>query len=214
MCTHARAHTHTHTHTHTSLSSFHVLKPCPQLLFFTHNSQSISKPWQLCLQNSSSIPQLLSTPAFAIWTSPHHHQPRPEQPPLSSPATACPSHTGHRLCLSSSAHSPHSSHLTQGKCPSPPHSQQGHASSTLSHPCPYHLPRLLHSASPSGPELTAPPPVQAPQGLCTSRPLFPHSCTWLPPSVCRNLTFSLLTSQPDSIHFIIIIIKTSLPQPE
>ena len=208
-------HTQTHTHTHTPLSSFHVLKPCPQRLFFTHNSQSMSKPWLLCLQNSSSTPQLLSTSASATWTSPHHHQPRPEQPPLSSPTTACPSHTGLRPCLSSSAHSPHSSHLTQGKCPSPPHSQQGHAPSTLSHPRPYHLPALLHSsASPSGPKPMVPPPPQAPQGLCTNRPLLPYSCTRLPPSVCRNLTFSLFTSQPDTIYFIIIIIKASLPQPE
>ena len=150
-----------HTRTHTQLP-FHL---------FTYSSLALSSSSSHTVVNLSANP---GSSAFRIPPVFPNFSPRLLLPPGPAPiitsldlnSPLCPHpprpvlHTPD-AGLSSSAHSPHSSRLTQGKCLSPPHSQQGHASPTLSHPCPYHLPRLLHSsASPSWPELTAPPPLR------------------------------------------------------
>lgn len=67
-------------------------------------SNPSANPGSSSFRISPESPLLLSMSASATVDQPYHPQPGPEQPPLPSPLTACPSHTGVRSCPSS-AHS-------------------------------------------------------------------------------------------------------------
>lgn len=193
---------YTHTHRCSSLPShpqqLHLSQaqaralPSAPLSHAHHSGRQLT--WQLCPQDPPE-PPASRTLASATWPSLHHRSLdqnihlRPQPHGLASPEGS----QGPPPPLLTALKGPH---LTQGQNSSPPHAHK--ALQNMTHHLPTHI-----SSSHRPPHCSSTTPgLGAPQGLCTGRALcrkhFPQSCTWLLPSVCTNLTFSLLSSHPDT----------------
>lgn len=209
--------THTHTPFLLSILSFiQKHQPCSQLFFLIPCIQSISKPWQLFLQNLSRIPPTSLHVCFCHCG-----------PALSSPAwtrTATSALTPHSLSF------PYWSQVLPLLCSQPPRAPiplrvniQVPPTPQPTRPCttcptpPYPhwhplslIPTLLQ---PWGPILSS-STTRGTSGhlhwLCPlPGPLFPKSYTWLPSSVCINLT-SLFASYSDILFSIVLLFQPIL----